>query len=183
MDKLKLKELREINDLLLAINSSYDFSKISKPSMRLYVTSGLTSSKFFDSKEELKEYISNNASGMTWISIIEHYEYLAGRSDVIVKYENGQRPILKVVLDELTYAVYNPKRSIEEKNFIWEYVDGTLEEEYSAFRERGIIFKDDIYLKVDRDVEVLRKLWQKYQTKAKLKIYSNTGENGTNVTK
>lgn len=157
--------------MLIAINSC-NFSKISTPSMKLYVVSNQLFKKIFDTEKELNEYINNNHN-MIWISTIEYYKYLAGRSDVIVKYENNQRPILKIVLDEIKYAVYNPEKSIEERKFIWESIDGTLEEEYSAFRDKGIIFKDDIYARAYKDVKSIEKYVQKIKTKSKLKVYSN----------
>lgn len=162
--------------MLLAINSNSDFSKVSKPVMRLYVIRNLFSKKFFDSMEELEEYmdgLSEKTKEGVLISTVEYYKHLAGRDDVIVSKQDGQKPILVTVLDEISYAVFNPYDSSTKKDFIWEYYDGTLEEVCSAFRNSGIKFKNDVYAEIDQDVEDMKQWYEDYMAKAKFKVYSN----------
>lgn len=170
MNRLKIKELREINDLLISMKSSGDFSK---PLMKIYCVTTCYSKCFFDTEEELNEYIKKfNKNSVYIISTIEYYKYLAGRSDVFVTKSNNNTT-LRVALDELTYAVYNPEKSMIEREFCWEHIEGSLKEEYKAFRDRGIKFENDIYAIIEEDIELLKKCWESYKIKRNFKLYVN----------
>ncbi len=52
-------------------------------------------------------------------------------------------------VDEDGYGMYNNERSIYRGEFIWEFNYGQIREFYTPFRERGIVFENDIYAKAD----------------------------------
>ena len=63
---------------------------------------------------------------------------------------------------EYGYVIYNNKRSIYRGEFVWEYNYGGLNSAYKAFRDRGIVFEDDVYLKSDERNKQLSKSTRKY---------------------
>ena len=83
------------------------------------------------------------------IYIIELLGTIAGQNDVIKKtYRNGNT-LLFTAIDEDGYGIYNEERSIQNGVPIWEYHYGEICELYSAFREKGITFKNDVYAKIE----------------------------------
>lgn len=136
---------------------------IPKSKMRLYGYSDTLygTRKYFDSEEELIKHIRNNDKQFTNIEIIDYIGNIAGRSDVIrVTSKNGIEK-LYTVIDEDGYAICNVEKSLHEKEFIWEYNYGEIKEMYSAFRNRGIIFEDDKYGKLDEMYRRIYNLWAK----------------------
>lgn len=133
-------------------------SEIPTPQMRLYGFSGAFKSAFFDTEEELKEYIKNNDPSFGSTCIIEFLGNVAGRSDVIRTTTKDGRTTLYTAVDEDGYGIYNPERSTYMGKFTWEYNHGDLEEMYSAFRDSGIIFENDIYAKIDERNQHILKL-------------------------
>jgi len=74
---------------------------------------------------------------------------VADKSDVIrLTYESG-KSVLYTAVNEDGYIRYNPERSFYKGEFVWEYNHGQISEMYSAFRDRGIVFENDIYAKID----------------------------------
>jgi len=65
--------------------------------------------------------------------------------------------MLLTVCDRDGYGIYNEERSIYHGEFVWEYNNGDIKNMYSAFRDRGIVFENDIYGKL---AEQDRKLLQ-----------------------
>ena len=131
--------------------------EIPKPQMRLYGISLAIKGIYFDSEKELKEYVKSNNIAKPNIHVIEFLGKFSGCSDVIrVIYGNGKSYLCKAV-DSYGYGVYNHKRSIEENDFVWEYVYGRINHMYRAFRERGIIFNNDIYEKEARLMEIFKR--------------------------
>ena len=108
--------------------------------MRLYGFSGFIKSAFFDTEEELIEWIKNNNTSIGDVCIIDYLGNVAGRDDVIrLTYKNGKSDLC-VACDEDGYGIYNNDRSIYKGVFVWEYNHGSISEMYSAFRDRGITF-------------------------------------------
>ena len=125
--------------------------------MRLYGFSGAFSSAFFDTEEELIEYVKTSDTAFGNLCVIDYLGTVANRSDVIrVTYKDNE-PRLYTAVDENGYGIYNKERSIYEGKDVWEYSYGSIREMYSAFRERGIAFENDIYAKID---ENQRKLYE-----------------------
>ena len=120
-------------------------TEIPAPQMVLYGFSGPFKSAYFDTKEELKEYIKTHDTSFSGTCVIEYLGNVAGRSDVIRTISKNRKPMLLTVCDRDGYGIYNEERSIYRGEFVWEYNNGDIKDMYSAFRDRGIVFEDDIY--------------------------------------
>lgn len=123
-------------------------TEIPEPQMRLYGFSGAFKSAFFDTEEELIEYVKTHNTQFGSICVMEYLGNVAGRSDVIrLTYKSG-KSVLYTSVNEDGYGIYNNERSIYRGEFVWEYNHGSISEMYSAFRDRGIVFEDDTYAKI-----------------------------------
>ena len=116
----------------------------------MYGFSGAFKSVYFDTKDELIEYLKNKNIPFGDVCIIEYLGNAAGCSDVI-KQITKNRVSLYTAVDYDGYGVYNHEISISSGESVWEYEYGNLflKNMYSAFRERGIKFTDDIFSKID----------------------------------
>jgi len=123
------------------------------PQMRLFGFSGVFHSEYFDTKEELQEYIKTHDTIFGNICTIEYLGSVAGSKDVIRKTCSDGKQFLLTVVDEDGYGIYNHERSVYTGNYKWEYNHGNLRPMYKAFRDRGIVFEDDIYAKIDESYE------------------------------
>ncbi len=123
-------------------------TEIPKSQMRLYGFSGAFYSAYFDKEEELKEWVKTHNTDFGDIVAIDYLGHVAGRDDVIrMTYASGKSSLCKAV-DEDGYGIYNEERSTYKGEYVWEYTYGDLSEEYTAFRNRGIVFQNDIYKKM-----------------------------------
>ena len=125
-------------------------TEIPEPQMRLYGFSGAFNSAYFDTEEELIEWVKNHNIQFGDICVIDYLGNVAGRSDVIRKTYKSGKSILYAACDEDGYGIYNLERSAYRGEFVWEYNHGSLREMYSAFRDRGISFENDIYDEIDK---------------------------------
>lgn len=124
-------------------------TEIPEPQMRLYGFWGAFKSAFFDTEQELIEYVKTHNTQFGSICIMEYLGNVAGRSDVIrLTYKSG-KSVLYTSVNEDGYGIYNNERSIYRGEFVWEYNHGSIRKMYSAFRDRGIVFEDDTYAKID----------------------------------
>lgn len=140
-----------------------------EPKMRLYGFLGVFKSSFFDTEEELIEYIKNHDTTYGDACVIEFLGNVANCSDVIrIIYRNGKK-VLCTAEDEDGYKIYNHERSIYRGEFIWEYRHGSIRKMYSAFREREITFDNDVYGKIDAQN-------QKFMQKCREKNLFNMGK-------
>lgn len=120
-------------------------TEIPTPQMVLYGFSGAFKSAYFDTEEELEEYVKTHDTSFGGTCVIEYLGNVAGRSDVIRTTSKNRKPMLLTVCDRDGYGIYNEERSIYRGEFVWEYNNGDIKDMYSAFRDRGIVFEDDIY--------------------------------------
>ena len=115
--------------------------------MRLYEIYGL----YFDNKEELEMYCQEHDLSSERFTIYDYLGNFAGRTDVIRTVNHQGRIMYLTAVDPDGYGMYNHKRSVYRGEFIWEYHHGQIREYYKSFRERGIVFYDDIYAKIDEE--------------------------------
>ena len=135
-------------------------TEIPEPQMKLYGFSGVFKSAFFDTEIELLEYVKTHNTQFGNICIMEYLGNVAGCSDVIrLTYKSGKQ-VLYTSVDQDGYGIYNNERSIYRGEFVWEYNHGSISEMYSAFRDRGIVFKDDTYAKI---AERNRRLFEMFE--------------------
>ncbi len=129
-------------------------TEMPNPEMRLFDING----DYFETKEELEGYCQCKGLSMDNPCVLDYLRSFAGRSDVIRKtYKNG-RNIFFAAIDEDGYGIYNYERSIYKREFIWEFSYGDIREIYTPFRDRGIVFEDDIYGKIDEKNKQLLKM-------------------------
>lgn len=147
--KEKDKADGEISPMAVALSKG----PILVPQMVLYGVSGA----YFDTEVELGEYVRTNGMSFENICVIEYFGNVAGRSDVIRITSKNRKPVVLTVCDRDGYGICNEERSIYRGEFVWEYHNGDIKDMYSAFRDRGIVFEDDIYGKL---AEQDRKLLQ-----------------------
>lgn len=124
-------------------------TEIPEPQMRLYGFSGFFNSEFFNTEEELMEYVKTADTEFGNLCVIEYLGNVAGCSDVIRVSYKDRTPKLYTSVDEDGYGIYNDNRSIEKGEYVWEYNHGNISEMYSAFRVRGIVFEEDNYAEIE----------------------------------
>ena len=108
-------------------------------------------------EEELIEWAKEHNRDSDSIRVMDYLGTVAGRSDVIrVKYPDG-KDLLFTHCDEDGYGIYNYNRSIYRGEFIWEYSYGSISDMYKEFRDRGIVFENDIYAKIEESKKELFK--------------------------
>ena len=135
-------------------------TEIPEPQMRLYGFSGAFNSEYFDTEKELIEWIKNHNTNFGDICVIDYLGKVAGRSDVIRKTYKSGKSKLYTACDEDGYGIYNFERSTYCGEFVWEYNHGNIREMYSAFRNRGISFEDDIYDEIDKRNQKILELYR-----------------------
>lgn len=126
--------------------------EISIPEMRLY----FVDENYFESIDELLMYCRINKISTEGLNVLDYYRSLAGSSDVIRK-SNSKTSMLYTAVDEDGYGLYNNKRSIYRGEFIWEYNYGSIRELYEPFKEKGIVFDNDVYGKIDENYQHILK--------------------------
>lgn len=132
------KEIRENikNDPLKAIPQS---------EMKIYLVDGI----YFDSISSLVEYCNKKDISLDseFVYELEYIRSVAGKNDVISITSDG-RKYLVCASDEDGYSTYSFAKSVNKGEFIWTYNFGNVSEYYKAFRDRGIVFENDVYAKV-----------------------------------
>lgn len=128
--------------------------ELPEPEMRLY---GVYTS-YFETEEELKGYCKSENISVEKTFVLDYFRNVAGRSDVIGKTQKNGTSMFYTVIDEDGYGMYNHRRSVYRGEFIWEYNHGSIRDMYVPFRDRGIIFENDVYAKIDeRFKRILKK--------------------------
>lgn len=138
-------------------------TEIPNPKMKLYGFLWTFESSFFDTQEGLIEYIKTHNTQFGSICVIEYLGQVAGRSDVIrLTYKSGKSAFY-TPCDEYGYGIYNYERNVYRGEFIWEYNHGNISEIYSAFRDRGIVFENDIYAKISERNRKIMNMFEEYR--------------------
>lgn len=129
---------------------------IPDPEMRLY----FIGNNYFQTIDELLQYCRVNGSSTNGLGILEYYRNLANHSDVIKK-SSSTTLMLYTAVDEDGYGIYNYERSVYRGKFTWEYNHGNIRKMYKPFRDRGIVFEDDIYAKENERMQHIEQSFQK----------------------
>lgn len=143
---------KELDTLKIKIGQMAEDMPLSQ--QRLYrVSYNLLADEFFDSEEEFLQYIEVSQSKLknsvcVSISILDFVGDVAEKNDVIrIANSTGEFYFCTAVDDE-HYVVYNITRS-QKGQPMWELEFGSLKHIYTAFRNKGIIFQNDIFAKSD----------------------------------
>jgi len=124
--------------------------KVPDSKKKLYAFIG-GQSEFFDSRNELDEFLEKMDTGK-WFGNVMEIDYLgrmADREDVIRFINSSGEVRYCSVVDTDGYAVYQSEKSILEKKFIWNFEYGDLRNVYEAFQSRGILLENDVYKNLD----------------------------------
>ncbi len=139
------------------------------PEMTLYSVHG----QYFETELELEQYCKDKNIDLSHSYVNEYYREFAGRNDVIRRLKKGKIGTFYTVSDTDGYGIYNYDRSIYRGEFVWEYNYGSLSDWYKIFRDKGIVFENDIYLKEEdrynRIIKELKKIDKKKQKRLELK--------------
>lgn len=122
---------------------------------RLYVFEGEFQNFYFDAEEELELHVANShdPKEFTDISIIEYLGSFAGKKDVIRKV-NSDGSVKVYAACDCTQFYISDITDTENQEILsadWMLHDGSVADLYRAFRERGIIFEDDIYARDEKE--------------------------------
>ena len=129
--------------------------EISIPEMILYRVHGVS----FDTKDELENYCNDNNIEISKSSMLAYYRTFASKRDVIRDYKEGEIGAFYSVCDCDGYdcGAYNHSRIIYFRELTWKYHQGHIRELYDIFRDKGVVFENDIYAKADdRKQKLLR---------------------------
>lgn len=130
-------------------------SKLPDAEMRLYVLNG----NYFETKEELESYCRDNEiCDLNDFYILEYIRKVANRNDVIRKINSANSSTLYTAVDRFGYGIYNFDRSFYRGQHTWEFHHGCISKMYTEFRNRGIVFEDDIYGKIEENDKQLIKM-------------------------
>ena len=134
-----------------------------EPEMCLFSISKIYSetASYFDTKEEMEEYAEMEGLDTARFYMIEYLRSFAGRSDVLKETDANGAVLYFRAADDEGYGIYNRERSNREQKFIWEFSEGSIADMYAAFRERGIVFEDDVYGKMEEEKKKFLELCQK----------------------
>ena len=109
---------------------------------------------YLNTKEELDTFITNPKNKIIELYKLEYIKNFALKQDVIKKTNFDGKEKYLTAIDRYGYAIYNPERSKKSNKFIWEYQYGSLKDIYEEFRNRGITFENNVYLKLEEDKEL-----------------------------
>lgn len=144
------KDMR-FNDVLEKININ-PLNELPKPVIRLYGFSGIYGSVYFDTEKELIEYAKTHSITYGVFCILDYLGDLAGKSNVIRKtYDDGYFKLYSPIDNDSCYS-YNYEKSYCCGEYIWNKIEGNLNDEFLAFKRRG--FKFDI----DKELVLKKKI-------------------------
>lgn len=128
-------------------------AEIPDSEMMLYGINGT----YFDTKEDLISYCESKDISIDNAYILEYIRNVAGRSDVIRRTSTDGKSLFYTAVDENGYGIYNHERSVYRGEFIWEFNYGHIRGICTPFRDRGIVFENDVYDKIDtREKNLIR---------------------------
>ena len=98
--------------------------------------------------------------------IVEYLGEFGGHSDVLIIKQKGRTPYIACACDRDGYGTFNISKSNREKTPVWDYNNGSIASMYAAFRDRGIVFQDDIYDRIDKtEKRLLEKMSEIFNSK------------------
>lgn len=129
----------------MELNNDKTLLEIPESKMRLYCYSCILKTDFFNTMEELDNYVNSGHIHRGEKVLIDYLGYVVDKNDVIrVTYSDNSVRYFSVV-DELGLEIYNEEKSNVLGKNIWEYEFGDLKDIYKAFNDRGIKFEKDVY--------------------------------------
>ena len=119
--------------------------------MTLYVITTKNGSLYFNTKEQLDNYLKSKNITIGFRTKVEYMGNILNCIDVIKQtYEDGTYRFVSVANEE-GYLFYDFEQSKKEKKPIWMYLPGSLQDIYDAFKQNGIKLEDDTYGKINNN--------------------------------
>ena len=119
--------------------------------MTLYVITTKNGSLYFNTKEQLDNYLKSKNITIGFRTKVEYMGNILNCIDVIKQtYEDGTYRYISVANEE-GYLFYDFEQSKKEKQPIWMYLPGSLQDIYEAFKQNGIKLEDDTYEKINNN--------------------------------
>lgn len=138
----KYAETVIFNDVKEKVNIN-PLSELPNPIIRLYGFSGIDKSVYFDTENELIEYASTHNITYGVFCILDYLGDLAGKSNVIRKtYDDGYFKLYSPIDNDSCYS-YNYEKSYCCGEYIWNKIEGNLNDEFLAFCRRDLSFDID----------------------------------------
>lgn len=115
-------------------------------SMSIYSIDG----QFFDTLLEISTYCFSSDRSTDDAIKLDYMKEFDGKTDVIRTTKADGTINLYSALDEDGYYSYETSVKNGIPCFAWKYEFGSLKEVYDAFRDRGIVFENDVYAKISK---------------------------------
>lgn len=159
------KEVKEYpfnaNDANSSMSKLFDGEPVNKnpltdipqAEMRIYCIRDFS----FDTEEELVDFSKREDISLDESYTLDYFRNMANRNDVIRKTKKDGTFTFYVAIEENGYGVYNYERSIYKGEFCWEFDYGDIALMYRQFRNRGIIFENDVYGQIEEEQEQILK--------------------------
>lgn len=131
-----------VNNLTITnIDGIFQYVNLPESKIRLYCAVVNYNRVFFDSEEELAEFIKSSEIRIDDIYIIDYLDEVYNRDRVFkVTYKNGHEMLYSKV-DEYGFdgfAIYDPHKSFSSSKYIWNFHYGNLDDVYMALIDRGL---------------------------------------------
>lgn len=121
-----------------------------KSQMTLYSITTKNGSLYFNSKEQLDNFLKSRNITIGFKTKVEYMGNILNCIDVIKQtYEDGTYRFVSVANEE-GYLFYDFDQSKKAEKPIWMYLPGSLRDIYDAFKQNGIKLEDDTYEKIDK---------------------------------
>lgn len=139
-----LSNLKKIKDNKKNINM-----EMLEPTLTIYCVRNA----YFFTDKDLKMYCRNNNIPFCDTYSIEYFEKFAGCFDVIKMDDTYYH-----ATSADSYGVYNYDESLSSGRYVWNFENGSLEEEYQILKDVGITLENDVYDKENlKKTLILRK--------------------------
>ena len=137
---IKLKKERNtlVNELSVKSNKAVGMS--------MYSIDG----QFFDTESEIGTYCFSIDKSIDEAIKLDYMREFEGKTDVIRATKSDGTVNLYAALDEDGYYSYTACVKNGIPCYSWKYEFGSLKDVYAVFRNKGIVFENDVYAKVAR---------------------------------
>ena len=138
LEKMLMPILNNIT--ITNIDGIFQYSNLPESKMRLYCAVVNHKRTFFDTEDELVNFINSSVVRVDDVYIIDYLDEVYDRDRVFkVTYKNGHEMLYSKV-DEYGfdgYAIHDPHKSFSFSKNIWNFHYGNLDDIYKALIDRG----------------------------------------------
>ncbi|MBQ7790256.1 MAG: hypothetical protein IJ399_03235 [Bacilli bacterium] len=139
LEKLLMPLVRNLT--ITNLDGIYNYNHLPESKMRLFCAVVDYKRNFFDTEEELIDFIKNSDIRVDDIYILDYLDEVYNRDRVIkVTFMNGHEMLYSKV-DEYGwngFAIHDPHKSFSSNKYIWNYYGTSIDDIYLAFIDRGL---------------------------------------------